>query len=304
MTSSKTPTQHADGTTGATSGTLPIVIVGAGPVGLAAAAHLLQRGETPLVFEAGKAVGANVAQWAHVRFFSPWKYSVDAASRTILEAHGWAMPEPDNYPTGRDLVDRYLAPLAATPELAPHIRLGHRVVAVTRQGFDKMKTVGRDEAPFLVTVRLADGREEAILARAVIDASGTWTMPNPLGASGVAAIGERDLAAHITYGIPDVLGTEQARYAGRRILVAGSGHSAFNAIVDLAELAGQVPNTHITWIVRRPANTNSSAAAAMTRCPPVAHSASASAHSSRQVLCAQCPASRRWRCIGLSVVSR
>ncbi|HEX6544166.1 MAG TPA: FAD-dependent oxidoreductase [Ktedonobacterales bacterium] len=232
---------------------LPVAIIGGGPVGLAAAAHLLQRGQTPLVLEAGESVGANVAQWRHVRFFSPWKYSVDAASRALLESQGWTMPDPDEYPTGDDLTTRYLLPLAATPQLAPHIRFGARVISVTRRGFDKMKTTGRDEAPFLLTIRLSDGREEAILARAVIDASGTWTAPNPLGASGAPAVGERELGAHIAYGIPDVLGAARERYAGRRVLVAGSGHSAFNTIVDLAELARQVPGTHITWVIRKPA---------------------------------------------------
>ncbi len=233
---------------------LPVVIIGAGPIGLAAAAHLLQRGQTPLVLEAGDAVGAHIAQWAHVRFFSPWRYSVDAASRALLEAYGWMMPAPDDYPTGGELVARYLAPLAATPELAPHIRLGSRVVSVTRAGFDKMKTVGRDDAPFAVTVQHAtSGQDELVLARAVIDASGTWAMPNPLGASGVPALGEQALGGHIAYRIPDVLGADRARYADRHILVAGSGHSAFNAIVDLAELTPTAPGTRITWVIRRAA---------------------------------------------------
>ena len=105
----------------------------------------------------------------------------------------------------------------------------------------------------MLRVRGTDGREEAILARAVIDASGTWTMPNPLGADGVPAIGERALAHRIHYGIPDVLGADRARYAGRRVLVVGSGHSAFNALQDLAELARQEPGTAITWAIRRAA---------------------------------------------------
>lgn len=243
MTSSALPasTSHAG---------LPVAIIGAGPVGLAAAAHLLEHGETPLVLEVGASVGANVAQWGHVRFFSPWRYSIDAAARALLEAHGWTEPDPDSYPTGHDLVERYLAPLAATPELATHIQLGARVVSVTRQGFDKMKSPGRDDAPFLLHVAHADGREEAILARAVIDASGSWNQPNPLGASGLPAIGERAMSAYVAYGIPDVLGADRARYAGKRTLVAGSGHSAFNTIVDLAELARQEPGTSVVWVIR------------------------------------------------------
>src|SRR5579875_2580624 len=185
-------------------------------------------------------------------FFSPWKYSIDAAARTLLEPQGWIAPDPETYPTGHDLLVRYLTPLAETPAIASHLRLGARVVSVTRRGFDKMKTAGREEAPFLLQLSLAEGQEEVILARAVIDASGTWATPNPLGASGLHAIGERELAAHIAYGIPDVLGADRARYAGRRVLVAGSGHSAFNVLVDLATLAGQATDTHIIWVVRRP----------------------------------------------------
>ena len=230
---------------------LPVAVIGAGPVGLAAAAHLLGRGLTPLVLEAGADAGASVREWAHVRFFSPWRYAIDAAARALLEAHGWTVPDPEGYPTGQDLLDRYLAPLAALPEIAPHLRTGSRVLSVTRRGVDKMKTRGREDAPFVLRVRGTDGREEAILARAVIDASGTWTMPNPLGADGVPAIGERALAQRIHYGIPDVLGADRARYAGRRVLVVGSGHSAFNALQDLAELARQEPGTAITWAIRR-----------------------------------------------------
>jgi len=199
-------------------------------------------------------VGANIAQWRQVRFFSPWKYCLDAASVALLEAAGWTAPDPETYPTGHDLITRYLAPLAATPQMAPHLRLGVRVVSVTRQGFDKMKTVGRAEAPFLLhLLTRSEGveREERVLARAVIDASGTWTTPNPLGASGVPASGERTVRDHIAYRIPDVLCADRARYAGRRVLVAGSGHSAFNVLADLAELARQEPATQITWVIRR-----------------------------------------------------
>ncbi|MDQ3653799.1 MAG: NAD(P)-binding domain-containing protein [Chloroflexota bacterium] len=229
----------------------PVVVIGAGPVGLAAAAHLLSRGLEPLVLERGEQVGASVAGWSHVRFFSPWRYSVDRTAADLLEQSGWIAPEPDTYPTGGDLLSRYLQPLADLPAMRRHIRLGTEVVSVTRDGFDKMKTPGREAAPFVVTVRAASG-EENILVRAVIDASGTWTRPNPLGASGRPAIGERALADHIAYGIPDVLGGARERYAGRGVLVVGSGHSAFNVLIDLVDLADEAPGTKITWAIRRP----------------------------------------------------
>jgi thioredoxin reductase len=230
---------------------LPVVIIGAGPVGLAAAAHVLSRDLTPIVFEAGTAVGAGTRRWGHVGMFSPWKFAVDPAASAILERDGWSMPDPNSYPTGDDLVTRYLEPLAATPDLRERIRLGTRVIAVARQHHDLMKDGVRQEAPFLVRVEGPDG-EADVLARAVIDASGTIDTPGSLGASGVPAAGERAAADRIFYGIPDVLGTLRHRYAGRRVLVVGSGHSALNALLDLARLADDEPGTTLMWAIRRP----------------------------------------------------
>ena len=226
----------------------PVAVIGAGPVGLAAAAHLLERGETPVVFEAGSQVGANVRDWAHVRMFSPWEFTVDTASVRLLERHGWQMPPADDLPTGDELVERYLQPLADV--LREHIHLNARVIAVSRRDVDKMKDAGRDDAPFMLHVAYGDGREALVEARAVIDASGTWQQPNPLGSGGLPAIGEGRHAAHITYGIPDILGTARTRYADRRVMVVGSGHSAINALLELAQLKAHYPDTQITWAMR------------------------------------------------------
>ena len=232
---------------------LPVAVIGAGPVGLAAAARLLAQGEEPVVLEQGETVGAGVLTWGHVRLFSPWRYVVDDAAADLLAATGWSAPDPEGFPTGRDLVDRYLTPLAALPALRDRIRLGVRVEGVARDGFDKMKSAGRDDAPFLLTVESAGGVTETVRVRAVVDASGTINSPNLLGASGRAVPGEADAADRIVYGIPDLLGADRDRYAGRRVLVIGNGHSAFNALLDLGRLADEVPGTAITWAVRRPA---------------------------------------------------
>jgi hypothetical protein len=224
----------------------PAVVIGAGPVGLAAAAHLAERGLPFLVLEAGDAVGASVRQWGQVRLFSPWRYNIDAAARRLLEAAGWAAPDPEVLPTGAELVEDYLTPLAKLPAIAPHLRLGARVVAISRDGLDRVRTAGRDEAAFVV--RLADGTD--ITARAVIDASGTWATPNVLGGNGLSAHGEHKVAAWIDHALPDVLGADRTRYAGRHTVVVGSGHSAATTLLALAQLAEQVPDTRITWAVR------------------------------------------------------
>jgi hypothetical protein len=167
----------------------------------------------------------------------------------MLERAGWTAPDPDGYPTGDELVQRYLEPLAALPEIASVLQLGARVTGVARYGVDKLKDAGREEAPFELVVEQGDV-ERRVLARAVVDASGTWTQPNPLGSGGLPAPGERAQRGRIAYGIPDVLGRDRERYAGRRVLVVGSGHSAFNAILDLVALRESEPETQIAWAIR------------------------------------------------------
>ncbi|XVS61097.1 FAD-dependent oxidoreductase [Actinosynnema sp. CA-299493] len=223
---------------------LPVVVVGAGPVGLAAAAHLLERGLRPLVLEAGPRAGAAVARWRHVRLFSQWSELVDPAARRLLEPTGWRSPDPDGYPTGEQWAAEYLVPLADA--LGDHVRVDARVVGVARRGRDRVVDAGRETEP--LTVHVESG--ERITARAVVDASGTWGGPNPLGGDGLPAAGEREAADRIGYRVPDVVG-ERARYAGRRIAVAGSGHSALTALVALADLAERHPGTNVTWLLRR-----------------------------------------------------
>jgi thioredoxin reductase len=226
---------------------LPVAVIGAGPVGLAAAAHLVGYGQPFIVLEAGVQPGAAIRRWGHVRTFSPWRYMVDGAGRGLLETTGWQAPDADHLPTGDELVDRYVQPLAEHPAIAPHLRFNARVVSVGRKDFDKVRTKGRDQQPF--ELRLASG--ETIEARAVIDASGTWHHPNPAGSGGVPVAGEREHADRIAYGIPDVLARDRGRYAGKRVLVVGSGHSAFNVVLDLLTLADQTSCTQITWVMRR-----------------------------------------------------
>ena len=258
---------------------LPVAIIGGGPVGLAAAAHLLERGESAVLFEAGATVGASVLDWAHVRMFSPWRYNLDAACVRLLEAAGWSAPPADELPTGAELYARYLQPLAELPRMRDIIHRQARVISISRRHHDKMKSRARADAPFTLRVAHADKSLSQFEARAVIDASGTWRNPNPAGADGLPALGEPQpktassngafkakgnaaacnsdglwqssgQARRITYGIPDALGRARARYLGKRVMVVGSGHSAINTLLDLTRLAQAEPKTAIVWALR------------------------------------------------------
>jgi thioredoxin reductase len=224
---------------------LPVVVIGAGPVGLSAAVQLLDRGLDVIVLEASDAIAASLRDWGHVRLFSPWRHNVDKTAARLLKGAGWASPPADALPTGDELVHQYLRPLAELSQLHDRIRLGRRVTAITRAGVDKTRSTARADVPFVVRTDAED-----ITARAVIDASGTWWTPNPVGAAGIPARGESALARRIHYGIPDVLGRHRDRHAGKTTLVVGAGHSAANTLIALAELARTTPGTAVRWATR------------------------------------------------------
>lgn len=229
---------------------LPVAIIGAGPVGLAAAAHLITRGESFVLFDAGNEVGASVLKWAHVRLFSPWEYNIDKAARKLLMSSGWVAPNDADSPTGSELVKNYLKPLAELPEIKPFIHLYAKVIDVSRKGLNKVKTDGRDDLPFVLHVK-KNGEHLKFEAKAVIDASGTWTNPNPVISEGVWTKEELSLSNQTVYGIPDILGKHKDRYSGKKVLVVGSGHSAIQTLLELGELKEYVEETEIIWVLRK-----------------------------------------------------
>ncbi|MHA7208536.1 NAD(P)-binding domain-containing protein [Arthrobacter sp. MDT1-65] len=228
---------------------LPVAVIGAGPIGLSAAANLRERGLTPIVLEQGESVGAAIRQWAHIRLFSPWQYDIDPAARRLLEPTDWIEPRQTALPYGRELVESYLEPLAAIPSIAETLHFKSTVTAITRHGMDKTRTRDRDITPFLVRVTSPEGTADH-LVRAVIDASGTWSRPNPLGQAGLPATGEDTVAELITSALPDVVGAERERFAGQTVLVVGAGHSAANTLINLGQVAKNEPGTRILWAVR------------------------------------------------------
>lgn len=229
---------------------LPIAIIGAGPVGLAAAAHLLKQNLPFIVFETGSSVGQNILSWSHVRVFSPWKYNIDQVAKELLEQTDWVAPNEGELPTGRELVEYYFRPLANLPQIKPYIHLNSKVLSIGRKGLDKMKNRGRERKPFSIKVQEHENIHY-YEAKAVIDATGTWNQPNPIGSGGVFAEGEQELNKHIFYGIPNVKAEYLERYKNKNVVVVGGGHSAINALLDLADIQKKYPKTQLNWVLRK-----------------------------------------------------
>ncbi len=230
-----------------------IAILGAGPVGLEAALAARHAGFECTVYEAGE-VGRHVSSWGHVRLFTPWSMNVSPRAAAAL---GRRAPGGDGLPTGRELVDELLEPLAGLPELAGVVQRRTRVVGVAREGLLKHEAIGdprRGERAFRLLVEGPDGRERVDRADLVIDATGTSGNPNRLGDGGIDAVGERSLGGRIDRSIPDLETTADA-WAGRTILLVGAGHSAQTAARDLAVLTGREPTTRVIWAVRSAAPT-------------------------------------------------
>lgn len=223
----------------------PVAILGAGPVGLAAAAHLSLAGEAFILLEKGSEVAENVKTWQHVRLFSPWQYNVDKAAKQLLLKSGWTMPEEDVLPTGQEIREVYLKPLANLPEIKPYIFFNTTVVGISKKNHDKMKSANRNSAPFVIYTE-QNGETVRIFASAVIDATGTWATSNPVHADNVWTSAEQMLAEKIFYGIPNVIALKE-RYKGKRVAVIGGGHSAINTILELDKLE----DVEITWVLRK-----------------------------------------------------
>lgn len=213
-----------------------IAVIGAGFVGVEAALAASRAGHEVVVFEAGD-VGHAALGWGHVTLFTPWRMNTTEAGRALLAD---PVLGGESCPTGRQIVERYLRPLAARLDVRPR----HRVLGIGRSTVRKgdMDAAARAADPFQLHVR---GPTGAFLATAdvVLDCSGTWSSPAPAGIGGLDAPGEPELreAGRIAYGpVPvDAL-------SGRRVALVGEGASAATVLLDLLRVGAAV-----TWITLR-----------------------------------------------------
>jgi len=229
-----------------------LAIIGAGPIGLEAAALALEQGFDVHVFERGE-VGAHALAWGHVPMFTPWRMNIGPASARLLARHGWSAPEPEAFPTGAELAERMLQPLARTPEMKPRVHEHSQVIQAARRGALKGDLIGdpaRRAHPFRLLVRDTGTHESVLHAFSLIDASGVYGSPNWAGTGGIPARAELYLAPQMSYHCDDVRGLRRDRHAGRRTLVIGGGATAATTVTALAALAAEAPGTTVAWATR------------------------------------------------------
>ncbi|MEX2111557.1 MAG: hypothetical protein WD845_00125 [Pirellulales bacterium] len=239
-----------------------IAILGAGPIGLEAALYARYLGYDVDLYERGS-VADHVRRWGHLRMFTPFGMNHSPLGLAALKAQDddWQPPAFDAQLTGREYAERYLLPLANSDLLVDGLHQQTRVVSVGRTGLLKADLHGdlaRGDGDFRLllesTAEGEHGRERFASADVVIDTTGTYGCGNWLGAGGIPAVGERAAAAHIEYGLPDVLGHDRDHFHGRSTLLVGDGDSAAASVAALAALAGQSPDTWVTWVTRRECN--------------------------------------------------
>jgi len=231
-----------------------VVILGAGPIGLEAAARALEDGHDVKVVESAQP-GAHLDAWGHVQLFTPFGMNTGDAGVRALTTSGAVktLPAADAMLRGREFRDAYLMPLAASIGERATLLMDATVIAVSRTTLLKNELPGRPERaadPFRVLYR-GPGGEHELEADAVLDCTGTYGCHNWLGSGGAPARGEQELVAEIEYGIPDVLGADRARFAGRHTLLVGGGHSAATTAIALAELAERDAGTSFLWVSRQ-----------------------------------------------------
>lgn len=225
-----------------------VVVIGAGPMGLAAALGAIERGCETTVLERDE-VGASLRTWGPTRFFTPLRMNLSSAMRAVA---GDILPDGDELLTGPQFAD-ILGELARRDPLRTRIRTKHSVLAVGRRGLTRSDYAGhplRSERPFRLLIDSPNG-EEVLEADVVFDASGGHMIPRPFGADGLPARGELRLNSSAIRTLGE-LHARREELGGKRILVVGHGHSAANALGSLEQLARQQPSTRITWAVRTP----------------------------------------------------
>ncbi|HVS63109.1 MAG TPA: NAD(P)/FAD-dependent oxidoreductase [Thermoanaerobaculia bacterium] len=190
---------------------LPVVVVGAGPAGLAVAGALACRGVPAILLEAGEAPGA--AWRRHYPFLRLH------TTRRDSSLPGRPMPGGGERYPGRDEYARYLEDYARW--LGADVRPGREVLRVRRgDGAWEVEARGGDDDP------------RPLRARHVVIAAGFNRRPVRPELPGEEAFGGPVLHSSRWHELGDV--------AGRRVLVAGLGNTGADLVEELHRTGGRV----------------------------------------------------------------
>lgn len=207
-----------------------VAVIGAGPIGLEMGLAAREAGHDVVVYEQGR-VGEHVARWDHVTLFTPW--SMNTTERGRAAVHDDSL-DAEVCPTGEAFRTRYLEPLGRTLDVRENTTVRSISRPWKRKG-DELGNSSRLKAPFQLLVE--NGTETIEQADAVIDCTGVFGDPAPLGNGGAPVPGERH-NPRVSYGPIPV-----DELAGQRVLLVGDGASAVTVLRDL--LAHDV---QISWI--------------------------------------------------------
>lgn len=154
-----------------------LAVLGAGPVGLEAALYARFLGYDVVVFERGE-LAAGVRAWAQESMFSPFGENRTTLGVAAIEAQDEAYRPPDDGTvlTGKEWIERYLVPLAATDLVSDHLRLHTAVVEVCKleaeQDSETSEEEDGSEGQFRVRSRTDQGVEHEELFEGLLDCTG------------------------------------------------------------------------------------------------------------------------------------
>lgn len=231
-----------------------LAVLGAGPIGLEAALFARTQNLPVTLYERGR-VGEHLYRWGHVRLFSPFGMNcTPLGCKAIREENAkHELPDEGDCLSGKEHLAAYLEPLAKTALLRDCVRTEHQVLAIGRRGFLKEEGIGdarRGQQPFRLLLQDGKGRERVEEADIVLDCTGTYAQHRWMGDGGIPAAGELAAELRVAYGLEDVLRERRTDYAGKSIMVVGSGYSAATTVCNLARLGEDHPETWVIWLAR------------------------------------------------------
>jgi thioredoxin reductase (NADPH) len=192
---------------------LDLIIVGAGPAGLAAAIAARKAGLEFTVFEKGVLVNSLFHFPSQMVFFT---------TPELLEIGGFPFATPRDKPT-RDEALRYYRKVIDACGIS--VELGHAVASITRDAED-------GPLCFTVVTHDSNGRERVSRSRTVVMATGCYDHPNVIGITG-------EMLSHVSHYY-----TEPHEFYRKDVVVVGGKNSAAEAALDLYRTGARVTLVH------------------------------------------------------------